>query len=66
MPESALTKKHNSVNFHVVQEVAVVRMLQVRKEGGTTNLVDALMEVMATSERWQKELCQCAMHQTED
>ena len=44
IPESALMKKHNAVNYHVVGKVAVADTLCVGKEDGQTNLVDLLAE----------------------
>ena len=40
LPESVLSKKHNAINYHAVQEAAAAGVLQVHKEDTQTNLVD--------------------------
>jgi hypothetical protein len=42
IPESVLSKKHNSVNYHAVREVVATHIMQVAKEDGDTNVADLL------------------------
>ena len=45
-PESTLQKKHNTINYHAVCEVAAAVILRARKEDGKTNLADLLTKVL--------------------
>ena len=49
IPESTLSKKHNSINYHVVREAAAAGILRVAKKDTNTNLVDALTKLMPYS-----------------
>lgn len=55
MPESTLTKKHQSLNYHMVREAAAASILRVGKEDGVTNLVDILTKSLV-GKKW-KNLC---------
>ena len=55
IPESTLTKKHNSINYHVVREAVAAGILRVGKEDGQTNLADLLTKTMTGKKRW--DLC---------
>lgn len=55
VPESALTKKHNAINYHAVREAAAAGILRVGKEDGDTNLADLLTKVLTGQRRW--DLC---------
>ena len=46
VPESTLSKKHNSINYHVVREAAAAGILRVGKEDTETNLADPLTKLM--------------------
>ena len=46
IPESTLSKKHNSINYHVVREAAAAGILRVGKEDTETNLADPLTKLM--------------------
>jgi hypothetical protein len=60
IPESALMKKHNVINYHTVQEAVAAGILRVGKEDGETNLADLLLTKVLTGEkRWT--LCWCLM-----
>ena len=50
IPESTLSKKHNSINYHVVREAAAAGILRVAKEGTNTNLADAITKLLAYSQ----------------
>ena len=51
IPESTLSKKHNSINYHIIREAAAAGILRVGKEDTGTNLADALTKLMAYSEK---------------
>jgi hypothetical protein len=51
IPESTLTKKHNSINYHIVREAAAMGMLRVGKEDTDTNLADVLTKVLSQPRR---------------
>ena len=42
LPESVLSKKHNAINYHAVQEAVAAGIMRVAKEDGETNLADLL------------------------
>jgi len=42
MPESALKKKHATINYHRIREVIAASTIMVAKEGTETNLADIL------------------------
>jgi D-aminopeptidase len=46
VPESVLTKKHNAINYHAVQEAAAAGILEVIKEDTQTNLADLFTKVL--------------------
>jgi hypothetical protein len=51
IPESTLTKKHNSINYHIVRESAAMGMLRVGKEDTETNLADVLTKILSQPRR---------------
>jgi hypothetical protein len=52
IPESTLTKKHNSINYHtIVREAAAMGMLRVGKEDTETNLADLLTKILSQPRR---------------
>jgi hypothetical protein len=55
LPESVLSKKHNVINYHAVQEAVAANILQVTKEDSETNLADILTKRL-TEERQMKLL----------
>ena len=60
IPESTLSKKHNSINYHVVREAAAAGILRVAKEDTNTNLADALTKLMPYSQK--QELMGCIQY----
>ena len=42
IPESTLSKKHNTINYHYVREASASRILRIRKEDTATNLANPL------------------------
>ena len=51
IPESTLSKRHNAINYHVIQESVSAGILRVGKEDGETNLADAFTKVLAFPRR---------------
>ena len=51
LPQLNLSKKHNAVNFYVVQEAAAEGILRVGKEGIDTNLADLLTNMLG----WKRQ-----------
>jgi hypothetical protein len=54
IPESTLSKKHNSINYHIVREAAAAQILRVAKEDTVSNLADALTKLQTLNRK--KEL----------
>ena len=51
VPESTLSKKHNSINYHVVREAVAAGIIRVGKEDTETNLSDALTKLLPYSRK---------------
>ncbi|KAL7515917.1 hypothetical protein ACHAWX_000987 [Stephanocyclus meneghinianus] len=51
IPESMLSKKHNSINYHLIQEVVAAKIMRVAKENTQTNLSDALTKLLPYSRK---------------
>mgnify|MGYP006324338313 CR=1 FL=1 len=51
IPESALSKKHNAINYYAVREAAAAKILVVTKEDGATNLADLFTKVLPAPRR---------------
>jgi hypothetical protein len=51
IPKSTLTKKHNSINYHIIHEAAAMGMIRVGKEDTETNLADLLTKVLCQPRR---------------
>ena len=47
IPESTISKKHNSINYHIIREATAAGILRVGKEDTGTNLADVLTKLMA-------------------
>ena len=52
MPESALQRKHNAINYHAVREAVAAGIMRVGKEDGETNLADLLTKCIVGSRRY--------------
>jgi hypothetical protein len=52
IPELTLMKKHNAINYHVVQEAAAARILRVGKEDGEKNIANLLAKVLSGEKCW--------------
>jgi hypothetical protein len=53
LPESALSKRHNAINYHVVRESAAAGILRVGKENGESNLADPFTKVLPRTKRYE-------------
>jgi hypothetical protein len=51
IPESTLTKKHNAINYHIIQEAAAMGIIRVGKEDTETNLADLLTKMFSRPRR---------------
>jgi hypothetical protein len=51
IPESELSKKHNAINYHAVQEAAAAGVLEDHKKDTQTNLADLLTKVLPSDRR---------------
>ena len=58
--ESTLSKKHNTVNYHIVREAVAANAMRVGKEDTDTNLADALTKILPYSRK--KELLGCVLY----
>ena len=52
-PESTLTKKHNSINYHICREAVAAGIMRVAKEDTETNIADALTKILPYSRKQQ-------------
>ena len=48
LPESTLKKKHHSISYHACREAVAARVVQIAKEGTTTNLADLFTKAMTS------------------
>lgn len=46
IPESALNKKHNAINYHMVRENVARRIIKVTKEATETNIADVFTKAL--------------------
>ena len=53
LPESTLSKKHNSINYHIIRESAAAGILRVGKEDTETNISDCLTKLLPYSRKSQ-------------
>jgi hypothetical protein len=51
IPGSTLSKKHNSINYHIIRESAAAKILRVGKEDTETNLSDCLTKLQPYSRK---------------
>jgi hypothetical protein len=51
--ESTLSKKHNSINYHIIREAVAAGIIQVAKEDGKTNLADPFTKLMLYSKKYK-------------
>ncbi|KAL7488168.1 hypothetical protein ACHAW6_013757 [Cyclotella cf. meneghiniana] len=50
-PRSMLSKKHNSINYHVIWEAVAAKIMRVAKENTQINLSDALIKLLPYSRK---------------
>jgi hypothetical protein len=53
IPESTLSKKHNSINYNLVRESAAAGIIRVGKEDTETNLADGLTKSHSAPKRYK-------------
>jgi hypothetical protein len=53
IPESALTKRHNAINYHTIREAVAAGIIRVGKEDGLTNLADAFTKSLPRARRYE-------------
>jgi hypothetical protein len=53
IPESTLSKKHNSINYHIIRESVAAGIIRVGKEDGKTNLADPFTKLMPYSKKYK-------------
>jgi hypothetical protein len=51
IPESILSKKHNAINYHAVQEAVAANILRVATESSVTNVADLLTKPLMEERR---------------
>ena len=51
IPESILSKKHNTINYHIVREAVAADAIRVGKEDTETNCADALTKLLPYSKK---------------
>ena len=44
--ESTLSKKHNSINYHICREAVAAGIMRVAKEGTLTNIADVFTKIL--------------------
>ena len=53
IPESTSSKKHNSINYHIIRESVAAGIIRVGKEDGKTNLADPFTKLMPYSKKYK-------------
>jgi hypothetical protein len=53
LPESALSKRHNAINYHSVREAVAAGIIRVGKEDGVTNLADVFTKSLPRPRRYE-------------
>ena len=53
IPESALSKKHNAINYHVIRESVAAGILRIGKEDTETNIADVFTKLLPYSRKYQ-------------
>ena len=51
IPGSTLSKKHNSINYHIICETAAAGIMRVGKKDTDTHLADALTKLQTYSRK---------------
>ena len=52
LPNSVLSKRHNAINYNVVQEAVAAGIIRVGKEDGQANLADAFTKMLPQNRRF--------------
>ena len=53
IPESTLSKKHNSINYHIIRESVAAGIMRVGKEDTKTNIADAATKLQPYSTKME-------------
>ncbi len=53
IPESTLSKKHNSINYHIIRESVAAGIIRVGKEDGKTNLANPFTKLMTYFKKYK-------------
>ncbi len=53
IPESLLSKKHNSINYHIIRKSVAAGIIRVGKEDGKTNLANPFTKLMPYSKKYK-------------
>jgi hypothetical protein len=53
IPESALSKKHNDINYHVIRELVAAGIIRIGKEDTETNIADVFTKLLPYSRKYQ-------------
>jgi hypothetical protein len=51
IPESALNKNHNSINYHIVRKSVAAKIMRIGKEDTQTNIADAFRTLLHTDRK---------------
>lgn len=57
IPESNLSKKQNSINYHIIHEVVKAGDMRITKENTMTNLADVLTKLVPYSRKQNAPAC---------
>jgi hypothetical protein len=53
IPESTLAKKHNAINYHIIQEAVAAGIIRVGKEDTLTNIADVFTKLVPFTRKYQ-------------
>ena len=54
IPDSTLTKRHNAINYHIIQEAVAAGIIKIGKEDTRSNLADLFTKVLP--QEWWNQL----------
>ncbi len=52
IPESTLSKKHNVINYHIIQEAVAAGIIRVGKEDTLTNIADVFTKILPFTQKY--------------
>ena len=53
IPELTLAKKHNAINYHIIQEAVAAGIIRVGKEDTSTNIADVFTKLVPFTRKYQ-------------